>query len=118
MEIFSERLIHLRHNHNLTQKEVSDALSEGDTVKVKIISIEPDSGKISLSIKDANPKPVADKEPKFSRDNREKSDRFERNDKASFKKEPEKSLNLEDMLKEWTKQSNDRQTDINRRLKR
>ena len=26
MEIFSERLIHLRHNHNLTQKEVSDSL--------------------------------------------------------------------------------------------
>ena len=26
MEIFSERLIHLRHSHNLTQKEVSDSL--------------------------------------------------------------------------------------------
>ncbi|WFB96229.1 helix-turn-helix transcriptional regulator [Lactococcus lactis] len=26
MESFSERLIHLRHSHNLTQKEVSDAL--------------------------------------------------------------------------------------------
>ncbi len=25
MESFSERLIHLRHSHNLTQKEVSDA---------------------------------------------------------------------------------------------
>ncbi|MCC4121174.1 helix-turn-helix domain-containing protein [Lactococcus lactis] len=26
MESFSERLIHLRHSHNLTQKEVSDGL--------------------------------------------------------------------------------------------
>ncbi|TYR22143.1 helix-turn-helix domain-containing protein [Lactococcus lactis] len=26
MESFSERLIHLRHSHNLTQKEVSDSL--------------------------------------------------------------------------------------------
>ena len=26
METFSERLIHLRHSHNLTQKEVSDSL--------------------------------------------------------------------------------------------
>ena len=26
MEIFSERLIHLRRSHNLTQKEVSDSL--------------------------------------------------------------------------------------------
>ena len=26
MENFSERLIHLRHIHNLTQKEVSDSL--------------------------------------------------------------------------------------------
>ena len=111
-------LVHISQISHDYIKEVSDALYEGDTVKVKIISIEPDSGKISLSIKDANPKPEADKEPKFSRDNREKSDRFERNDKPSFKKEPEKSLNLEDMLKEWTKQSNDRQTDINRRLKR
>lgn len=26
MESFSERLVHLRHSHNLTQKEVSDSL--------------------------------------------------------------------------------------------
>lgn len=26
MESFSERLIHLRHSHNLTQKEVIDSL--------------------------------------------------------------------------------------------
>ncbi len=111
-------LVHISQISHDYIKEVGDALSEGDTVKVKIISIEPDSGKISLSIKEANPKPVVDKDPKVNRDNKEKSERFEKNDKPSFKKESEKSLSLEDMLKEWTKQSNDRQTDINRRLKR
>ncbi len=117
-------LVHISQISHDYIKEVTDALTEGEIVKVKIISIEAESGKISLSIKDANPKPVVEKEQRFSRDNRDnrdnrdRSDRFERNDKPSFKKEPEKAVNLEDMLKDWTKQSNDRQTDINRRLKR
>ncbi|MBP2026341.1 putative RNA-binding protein with RPS1 domain [Acetoanaerobium pronyense] len=110
-------LVHISQISHDYIKEVGDALKEGDTVKVKILSIEAETGKISLSIKDANPKPKVERE---QRPFKEKS--FERPNSSdrdkSFKKEPEKSGTLEDMLKDWTKQSNDRQADINRRLKR
>ncbi|MDO4719035.1 MAG: S1 RNA-binding domain-containing protein [Peptostreptococcaceae bacterium] len=92
-------LVHISHISHGYIKDVSDVLHEGDTVKVKILSMDP-GGKISLSIREATPKPAP--EPReFNKRENEKS-----------------SSNLEDLLKEWTKQSNDRHTDINRRLKR
>ena len=118
-------LVHISQISHDYIKEVTDALTEGETVKVKIISIEPASGKISLSIKEAMPKPVVEREQRPARefkdkgDRFEKSERFDRSDRFAPKKEAEKnSGSLDDLLKEWNKQSNDRQTDINRRLKR
>lgn len=100
-------LVHISHISHGYVKDVGEVLQEGDMVQVKVLSMEP-NGKISLSIKEATPKPVAEKrEPSFSED------------RSFIKKDAEKSSNsLDDLLKEWTKQSNDRHTDINRRLKR
>lgn len=110
-------LVHISQISHDYIKEVGDALKEGDTVKVKILSIEAESGKISLSIKDANPKPKIERpQSNFKEKSYDRPSQPDR--EKTFKKEPEKSGTLEDMLKEWTKQSNDRQADINRRLKK
>lgn len=100
-------LVHISHISHEYVKDIADVLHEGDTVKVKILSMEQ-NGKIALSIKEATPKPTPP--PRESSSGEPKS---------FVKKDSEKSSNtLEELLKEWTKQSNDRHTDINRRLKR
>lgn len=56
-------LVHISEVSHDYVKEVSDHLSKGDKVKVKVMSIEGD-GKIGLSIKQATPKPkVEDRKP-------------------------------------------------------
>lgn len=101
-------LVHISHISHEYVKDIADVLHEGEVVQVKILSIDP-SGKISLSIKEAAPKPAP--QPRESS--------FGGETKPFVRKDSDKSSsNLEDLLKEWTKQSNDRHTDINRRLKR
>lgn len=101
-------LVHISHISHSYIKDVSDVLHEGDSVKVKILSMES-NGKISLSIKEAMPKPSQPEKRNFTSEE----------DRSFPKKDSEKgSSKLEELLKEWTRQSNDRHTDINRRLKR
>ena len=47
-----EGLVHISQIADKRVEKVSDALKEGDKVNVKILSVDEDSGKISLSIKD------------------------------------------------------------------
>ncbi|MDO3409594.1 30S ribosomal protein S1 [Saccharibacillus sp. CPCC 101409] len=44
----------------------ADAVSEGETVKVKVLKVDPEKGKISLSIKAATPGPWESASEKFS----------------------------------------------------
>ncbi len=50
-------MVHISEVSNEYIQELSDVLSEGQEVKVKIISVSPE-GKIALSIKKCEPKPV------------------------------------------------------------
>jgi len=45
-------LIHISQLANKRVNKVEDVVKEGDKVKVKIIKVDPDNGKISLSLKD------------------------------------------------------------------
>ncbi len=63
-----EGLVHvseISHEHVATP---SDVLKEGQTVSVKILSLDEDSEKVSLSIKETSDKPARDPEPKVYRD--------------------------------------------------
>ncbi|GAA3725658.1 30S ribosomal protein S1 [Salinicoccus jeotgali] len=63
-----EGLVHvseISHEHVATP---SDVLKEGQTVSVKILSLDEDSEKVSLSIKETSEKPARDPEPKVYRD--------------------------------------------------
>ncbi|HEX3033276.1 MAG TPA: S1 RNA-binding domain-containing protein [Bacillota bacterium] len=49
-------LVHISEVADAYVKDVRDYLKDNDTVKVKVISVDP-NGKIGLSIKQANPAP-------------------------------------------------------------
>ena len=53
-------MVHISEVSNEYIQELSDVLSEGQTVKVKVMSISPE-GKIALSIKRTEPRPPRDR---------------------------------------------------------
>ena len=106
-------LVHISQvSHNFV-KDINEVISVGDEVKVKILSIEEDGKKISLSIKQAIP---------FEKKEDTKKQEFRKTEEPSPSIDlfsPNKgNAHLEDLLKEFTRQSNERHADINKRLKR
>lgn len=88
-------LVHISHVTHGFLKDINEAVAVGDTVKVKIISIDDSNGKIALSMKEAAPKAPSQPKPK---------------------EVPAESF--ENLMKDFLKTSTDRQTDINKRLNR
>jgi predicted RNA-binding protein with RPS1 domain len=87
-------LVHISHISSSYVQNIADYVAAGDTVKVKVLSVEPETGRISLSMKDAQPEV---KGP----DTR-----------------PNPVMSFEDKVKEWQKVSNERQAGLNKRNKR
>jgi len=90
-------LVHISHISTTFVQSVEEHLSIGDEVRVKVISKDPETGKISLSIKEASA-PARNEyraKPSVGTD-------------SSF----------EDKFKEWLKSSNERQAGLNKRNKR
>ncbi len=63
-------MVHISEVADVFVNEISEFLTEGQTVKVKIINISED-GKLSLSIKKATPKPAAPRAPRVTKDKAE-----------------------------------------------
>lgn len=102
----TQGLVHISEVAHNYVKDIRDHLSVGDEVNVKILKVE--DGKISLSIRATEAEP-------------------ERTDKRSRpKRHPGKTVgkgtqgfnSLEDKLKEWLKESNERHAQLNKRLKK
>ncbi len=110
-------LVHISQVANGFVKDINDHLAVGDTVKVKILSVDEATGKISLSMREAQP-PQERPAPKSyaPRENRKFQDRSF--DKDAGPKTPDPNASLDDKLKEWLKQSNERQAGINKRNNR
>ena len=103
----TQGLVHISHISHGFLENINDAIKVGDTVKVKILSIDAEKGKISLSIKETQEKPKAASRPNSSRPNNSRP--------------PKKEVSagsFEDLMKDFLKVSNDRQADINKRLNR
>ena len=103
----SQGLVHISHISSSFVQNVSDYISVGDIVQVKITSIDPATKKIALSMKDADSSSVSTPKvsPKQGTDSKSKSGVA---GPATF----------EDKLKEWVKVSNERQASLNKRNKR
>jgi S1 RNA binding domain protein len=67
-------MVHISEVASVFVKEIKDFVTEGQTVKVKVLSIAPD-GKISLSMKKAEPENAQQQQPQ----------RFERPQRSNFR---------------------------------
>ena len=98
----SHGLVHISHISSDFVQDINDYLTVGDKVLVKVISVDSDKSKISLSIKDAvdkeKPAPVP-----------------ERPSRPSASAE---GSSLEDKIKDFIKHSNERQATLNKRNKK
>lgn len=101
-------LVHISHISNKYIEDINDHIKVDDEVKVKLLSIEEEGKKISLSIKEAIEKPkqrpqTAPPQKKFE----------------PKKTNSDKPVNeFEDRISQWLKSSNETQATLNRRSKR
>lgn len=91
-------LVHISEVSNEYVEDINQVVKKGDTVKVKILSID-DNGKIALSIKKAMPR----EDKRVRNTNREK-------------KVEEGPQTLDDMLSKFLKDSDERQLDLKRSM--
>ena len=115
----SQGLVHISQIANNFVQNITDHVNVGDTVKVKVLSIDEESGKISLSMKEALP-PQPKRPSNFNRSRDQKNNFDNRSSKPTDKETTATSPNsdFEDKMKEWLKQSNERQTSLNKRNNR
>ena len=107
-------LVHISQVANTFVQDINDHLKVDDVVKVKVLSIDPETHRISLSIRAALPKPERPertdrpkKEVFKPRENRNNHDRGDA---------PQAPLNdFEEKMKEFLKQSNDKMATLNKR---
>ncbi|MCL2617893.1 MAG: S1 RNA-binding domain-containing protein [Defluviitaleaceae bacterium] len=101
----TQGLVHISHISTSYVQNVNDYIATGDIVKVKILSVDPTTKKISLSIKEAaRESGQGEVQPQFSFQDRQRSS--------------EGGNTFEDKLKEWVKVSNERHAGLNKRNKR
>ncbi|MDR7074272.1 S1 domain-containing post-transcriptional regulator GSP13 [Fictibacillus barbaricus] len=108
-------LVHISEVSHGFVKDINDTLSVGDVVSVKVLSIDEDSKKISLSIRQTQeapaPAPKKERRPAGGFNNNKKSNNNTQDANKGFN-------TLETKLKEWLKESSDRQAQLNKRLKK
>ncbi|MBR4151680.1 MAG: RNA-binding protein S1 [Selenomonadaceae bacterium] len=97
-------LIHISEVADVYVNDVHDFLNEGDTVQVKVVSVEG-NGKIALSLKQAKAKPPEND-----------AQSFKQNRRGDFRKPPRQlSASFEDKLSKFLKDSDERLTDLKRK---
>ncbi|WP_100405278.1 S1 domain-containing post-transcriptional regulator GSP13 [Bacillus solitudinis] len=112
-------LVHISEVAHGFVKDINDVLKVGDEVKVKIQSVEEGSGKISLSIRATQEAPERPARPSKPRSTGGYGGGGGGNRKPQQQQQPQQGFNtLEDKLKEWLKQSNEIQADLNKRAKK
>ncbi|GGH75060.1 general stress protein 13 [Pullulanibacillus pueri] len=107
-------LVHISEISHDFVKDINEKLSVGDTVKVKILKIDQDAGKVSLSIRQTQPKPerpAATKRTTQASGSSNNNRRGSNDNTGGFN-------TLEQKLKNWIKESNEKQAQLNKRLKK
>lgn len=122
LENGTQGLVHISQVANGFVQDINEHVAVDDTVKVKVISVDEENNKIALSIREALPKaPRQQRQQNFKP--REHKNNYEprgtkqhSNNEAQQPKEPVNDF--EEKMKEWLKQSNERQAGINKRNNR
>ncbi len=109
-------LVHISEVASVYVNDIHQHLSEGDTVKVKVIALE--KGKIGLSIKQAEDKPKKGKDER-----RQPHQKRQRHTEPAFdpKKPPEEfefkkneNMSFDDMLQKFKQDSDEKFSDLKR----
>lgn len=111
-------LVHISEVSSEYVNDVKDHLKEGQVVKVKVIGM--DNGKISLSIKQANPDNDSKKES--GKDNRDRRRNDRRRSEKGPKRPPEEfvfgksssDMSFDDMLQKFKQDSDEKFQDLKR----
>lgn len=112
-------LVHISQVAHSFVKDVNDHLNVGDSVKVKVLSADPDTGKISLSIKEALPKPEAETGFRRSRESGNPNVDSRKGRRASGGESRERfNSAFEQQLKKWLKHSEENLATLNRKNNR
>ena len=93
-------MVHISEVANAFVSDISQHLTQGQTVKVKVLSID-EAGKISLSIKRAEERPLQQGNNRPFRDNGNRAPRQD----APKEKAPEAPLSFEEKLKQFMNDS-------------
>ena len=111
-------LVHISQVANGFVKDINDHLKEGDTVKVKILSIDETTNRIALSIRDALPPSEKPQRTEKSFRSKEQKSNYEGRGPRSYdspNRRQSSSNNFEDKMKDWLKESTERQATLNKR---
>lgn len=116
----TQGLVHISQIANSFVQDINEHMNVGDIVKVKILSIDNENNKISLSIRDALPKEERRQHHNFKP--RENKNNYEPKTTKQLSNEyfqPQSSVtassDFEDKMKEFLKQANERQAGLNKR---
>ncbi|GIN74897.1 general stress protein 13 [Bacillus sp. J14TS2] len=94
----TQGLVHISEIKHGFVKDINEFLSIGDEVNVKVLEVNPDNGKISLSIKATEEPPAKQKNTKPSKPSTE----------STIEASGEGFNTLKDKLQEWIKQSDNK----------
>jgi len=98
-------LVHISHISSKYVQDIAEYVNVGDVVTVKVLSVEAETGKISLSMKEAEPPKTYERRP------------YEQ--EAAYRpQQGEQGASFEDKFKDWLKNANERQAGLNKRNKR
>ena len=100
-------LVHISEVSNSFVKQIADFLKQGDKVQVKVLKVS-DDGKISLSIKQAQPVSESPRRPAPSRP--------PKNQYHDRPRQQEGPQSFEDMLSKFKQRSEEKMSDIKRNM--
>lgn len=102
-------MVHISEVASVYVKDINEFLSEGQTVKVKVLSVN--DNKISLSIKQAQPPKKSEQTDNFSRRS-PKAPR--RDDKNQPSRSSSSTMSFEDMMAKFKADSEEKMSDLRR----
>lgn len=102
-------LVHISELSSDYVEDINEFIKKGDKVKVKVVRID-DNGKISLSMKQAEPKPKKQREPIKRNQGSVRPDSFD------WTAKPDEELSFEDRLSRFKHESEEKLRDSKRRM--
>ena len=107
-------LVHISEVADTYVKDVKDFINEGDTVKVKVLTVA--GKKIGLSIKQAAPPKPVEERPRYNRPHNTGSGSNNRYNNSGSARTAQGAVTLDDKIARFMKESDERMQPLKNRL--